>query len=359
MDRRDAGRRSEGARVLVVGTGHIATTRHLPAWRRFPRAEIVGVCDLDRGAAERAARSFGVAHASDDLSSAIEACAPDIVDLCTPPGTHPQLGGTALEAGCHVVVEKPLALTAREGNALARLARERDRKLCTIHNMLFYPPVLRALELVRDGGIGTFQGMRLLIANPVGRYQGHDGWFHRLPGGLIGETGPHVVYLSRAFVGEIVEVAAHRVRHTPFPWSRGDDFAIQLVGTRGISSVRVVHSSDHWAGDLEVWGSRGRLKIDLQAMTLRRVRRRSLEHHVVAASALREAIDGAAATLAVAGRVLTGAFTRAHERILEAFLDSVLDGTVEPVPVAEAAATVRDLERVVAALSETGGERPA
>ena len=148
-------------RVAVVGLGFVATRRHLPLWKKQGNVSLVGVCDTNEQAVQEATRRFKVPAGFIDVEQMIREAQPDIIDLCTPPRTHVDLAKLAMERGCHVILEKPMAVTYDECQSLVEYAAVSGRKLCVIHNMLFYPPVVRALELTRKS-IG-----------------------HRLPGGNI------------------------------------------------------------------------------------------------------------------------------------------------------------------------------
>jgi predicted dehydrogenase len=98
-----------------------------------------------------------------------------------------------------------------------------------------------------------------------------------LPGGVLGETGPHGVYLSLAFLKNIykVEVSAKKL-FSEYPWSRFEDFRVNLSAENGLGSVTFVYGSNQWAADIDVIGTEGILKIDLQTQSLIRYNRSHL-----------------------------------------------------------------------------------
>ena len=81
-------------------------------------------------------------------------------------------------------------------------------------------------------------------------------WAHKLPGGVIGETGPHIVYMTLAFIPHIrtVNVDALKVLHN-YPWSSFEDYRINLIGDDIISSATVIYTTEEWAAKVEVWGT--------------------------------------------------------------------------------------------------------
>lgn len=116
------------ARIAVVGAGWWASTAHLPALVRDSRADLVGVCDPDDTRAQGAAREFGT-QGFISLEAMIEDARPDGVVVATPHSTHFAVAAAALRAGCHVLVEKPLATAATDAWELVSIAKREDRTL--------------------------------------------------------------------------------------------------------------------------------------------------------------------------------------------------------------------------------------
>ena len=115
---------SERIRVVIVGCGNIARHAHVPAWLANPAVEIVGLCDPDIGAVRQITERYGLkCHLGHDLDSTLSAIQPDVLDICTPGFLHVAQAMQALNAGCHVLVEKPPAASLAEAKNLADLAR--------------------------------------------------------------------------------------------------------------------------------------------------------------------------------------------------------------------------------------------
>ena len=165
------------------------------------RAELIALCDVDMARAQSVASEFGVATAYNDVNDMLNSEHPDIVDVCTPPATHADIAVRALGAGAHVLIEKPMAPTLEECDRIVDAATAADSYVGVAHSELFYPCMLEAKERVRRGDIGEFKGMRIFRSTPVDYMTAHeDHWANKLPGGPIGETGPHVAYLTQEFI---------------------------------------------------------------------------------------------------------------------------------------------------------------
>jgi len=184
-------------KAAIIGAGLIATKKHIPAFlKQKGKVELVALCDLNREAAQETARRFGIPRVYTDLSAMLLEERPDLVDICTPPKTHAAVAVEAMSRGCHVLIEKPMAVNVAECDEILRASRENNVKVCVAHSDLFYPPFLRARELVAQGAIGDFTGMRIFLSTPTDYMTSRENhWAHRLPGGVIGEAGPHAVYM--------------------------------------------------------------------------------------------------------------------------------------------------------------------
>ena len=136
-------------RVGVIGTGFAASS-HVEALRRVPGVEIVALAGRTLERARGAAERFGVARASD----ARDLLADDSIDAvhnCTPNHLHGELNAAALEAGKHLLSEKPLGLNSEETGALARLAADAATVTGVCFNYRHYP-LVRATKALLEGG---------------------------------------------------------------------------------------------------------------------------------------------------------------------------------------------------------------
>lgn len=147
--------KSDGVvRVGVLGAGAWARGAHLPGYKRDPRCRLVAIADVERGRAADAAREFGIPVVAADAKELLARSDIDLVDVCTPSHTHFELAWGALEAGKHVLCEKPVAYDFRETRRAHEFARQRGLK--TKVGLTFrYSPAMRYMrELVATGFIG-------------------------------------------------------------------------------------------------------------------------------------------------------------------------------------------------------------
>jgi predicted dehydrogenase len=147
--------RDSVVRVGVLGAGAWARGAHLPGYKRDPRCRLVAIADIERERAVDAAREFDIPTVSADARELVTRDDIDLVDVCTPSHTHLELAWSALEAGKHVLCEKPVAYDFRDTRRAHEFARRRGLK--TKVGLTFrYSPAMRYMrELVRTGFIGT------------------------------------------------------------------------------------------------------------------------------------------------------------------------------------------------------------
>ena len=190
-------------RIAVTGMGWVARARHLPAIRRNPAFEVIGLIDRSEGRAETLARKHGIARGTQAASLAAvpwigEA---DAVSIATAPMAHHDLACEALAMGLHVVTEKPFAMSVAEGEAMCSTAAEHDRRLAIVHNFQFARSTRRLLRDIERGRLGRIRGVRAVqMGNPSRRL---PTWYEELPFGLFYDESPHLLYLLRRISGPL------------------------------------------------------------------------------------------------------------------------------------------------------------
>jgi predicted dehydrogenase len=138
------------ARIGVIGAGWWSWTAHLPSLARNPQADLVAICDPDPARVEAAVREFGAAEGYTSLDRMLAEAGLDAVVVATPHSTHAQVVRAALEADVHVLVEKPLTVTADDAAALVRLAERRRLHLAVGLTYQYAPAAREAARAVRE-----------------------------------------------------------------------------------------------------------------------------------------------------------------------------------------------------------------
>ncbi|HEY6520445.1 MAG TPA: Gfo/Idh/MocA family oxidoreductase, partial [Roseiarcus sp.] len=143
-----------------IGFGNVAVNGHLPGWRTRDDAEVVAATDAaaSRREAFLAACPDGRWYETVDDLLASEKL--DFVDICAPPGSHAALIECALDAGLHVLSEKPLVTQVQDAKRMAGAAARAGCVLHTVHNWLEAPICRKVSTLVDEGAIGAVRSVR-------------------------------------------------------------------------------------------------------------------------------------------------------------------------------------------------------
>ena len=158
-------------RVGIIGTGAISQVVHLPILTERTDVTVVGVCDIDRPKAEAIAERFGVGHVVTD-EALIADPEVDAIIICTPTCMHERLAVEALKAGKHVLVERPLALTAEATENVVDAARDAGLSLMVGLSHRFRADAGALAGFVAGGELGTLfavYGSSLTRRMPFGR----------------------------------------------------------------------------------------------------------------------------------------------------------------------------------------------
>lgn len=200
-------------RVGVIGCGSIARKRHLPEYRVNEKVEIVAVCDLLAERAAETADEYGAASYT-DYKELLQHPEIDAVSVCLPNYLHAPVTIAALEAGKHVLCEKPMATSIEEAEAMNLAAKKFGKTLMIAHNQRFVASHQRAKELIDIGEIGKIYSFRTAFGHPGPErwsIDGRNSWFFEKDKafiGAMGDLGVHKTDLMRYLLGEITEVGS-------------------------------------------------------------------------------------------------------------------------------------------------------
>ncbi len=190
-------------RVGIIGAGYVSA-HHLRALKSLPSVQVVGIADLDLPRAQAVARTFGLPAAYGSVAELL-AAGVDVVHVLTPPAFHAVLAIQALQAGVHVLVEKPMAETPEQCEQMIATTRKSGRTLGIVHSGRLDPIVLRGVEIVHSGAIGQ------VISVDFQRSSDYPPW----PGGgklppqyrkgsyPFQDLGIHGLAIAEAFLGKV------------------------------------------------------------------------------------------------------------------------------------------------------------
>ena len=265
-------------RIGIIGAGFARTTQ-IPGFKNCEGARGVVIASAHREHAEEVAREFDIENVADDWRGVIARDDVDLVSIVTPVVTHHEITMAALDAGKHVLCEKPMAMNAAEAREMTERAREKGVLALIDHELRFLPGRQRAAELIRRGDIGQPWHARCLFrsgqrADPNRPWN----WWSDVAqgGGALGAIGSHIVDAFRWLLDtELTEVLGQLSTHVPKRKDHSgvirevttDDEANLLLRFGGSSaptgnaSLSMVQAGAS-AHLVEIFGSEGAVKVD-------------------------------------------------------------------------------------------------
>jgi UDP-N-acetyl-2-amino-2-deoxyglucuronate dehydrogenase len=269
-------------RYGVIGAGVVAPL-HLEAIAALDDVELVGISALDREAAEALAQGAGCAAFPDHRD--LLALQPDVVVICTPHPSHPALTAEALEAGAHVLVEKPLAPQVREADAMIESAERAGRLLGVCFQQRFRPVIAAARELIVSGRLGAL--VRASIVDPLYRpnsYYATADWrgtWTGEGGGVLMNQAPHTLDLLCHLAGPPSTVWGVSRRRSQ-PMEAEDTATALLEYPGGATGTLAVSTTEPGVQRIELVGDRGRIEIVGETIAFQRFEPPLSEHLVTA-----------------------------------------------------------------------------
>ncbi|HET6340369.1 MAG TPA: Gfo/Idh/MocA family oxidoreductase [Polyangiales bacterium] len=256
-------------RVAVVGLGFGSV--HVAAFRQDPRCEVVALCSRQLERAESAARVLGISRALTDWRALIASHDIDVVSLAVPARAQPEIGSAALQAGKHVLFEKPLADTLAGAEQLAAAARGQANVVTAIDFEFPEIPAFRdAKQSLTAGAIGTLRHVavtwRIETYNNRMKLEPSDTWKSETAagGGALNLFGSHVLYYLEWLFGPVKSVSAALER--PAADTRALDTLVTLsLVTRAGLPIVVSIATDAYQGSghrVDIYGEGGTLVIE-------------------------------------------------------------------------------------------------
>jgi len=187
-------------RVGIVGAGW-AAEGHAFAYGRCVETKIVAICNRTQSTVEKVAKRFQIPNIFSDYQQMLQEDL-DIVAITTPAHTHCQIAVDALNAGAHVICEKPMTLNAEEALKMYQVAEQRNLKTAIAFNWRYTPEFIHLRKLINDGYIGEVQEIHAHWLRGLSK-EVAVGWFTRLEqgGGFLANGGSHEIDRVRCLLG--------------------------------------------------------------------------------------------------------------------------------------------------------------
>jgi predicted dehydrogenase len=246
-------------KAALIGAGQIAK-QHLSCLKTLPGVELAAICDLSPATAEAAAERYGIRAWFTNHLAMLEKARPDVVHVTTPPTSHFGPALDSLNAGAHVIVEKPATPSFEELETLVRRAQQSGRHFIEDYNYVFNHAPQEILRRIESGDFGAVTHVEVLICLDIlgpGSFADPNSAHPALAlaGGAIADFLPHLASLAYLFVGP------HRTAQTI--WSKRkssvlpfDEFRAVLDAERGTAALGFSSNSQPDAFWLRVYGER-------------------------------------------------------------------------------------------------------
>ena len=341
-----------GLRIGLVGTGQIAIESHLPVLKSLRNIEVVAVCDQRVSLAKDVASRFGVKDVFNDVKDMLDQGKLDVVDICTPPHTHASLSILAMEAGCHVLVEKPMAISVREADTMLEASRKNGVVLSVIHQNLYNPVVVQAKRMVNSGVLGELLNVEVqtLERKDSELCQNENHWCHKLPGGIFFEILPHPVYLLKLFLTDLRPVHVLGKKLGNASWMPIDELSVLVDSSDAVGTIVASCNSMIHGDTLAILGTKMALKADLWGRTMILQKPRGLSAFSVGTGNLNlslQLLKVLGSTASIMMRTLKGRVTvSAHYAIISEFVNSIINNSPPPTTGEQGRETVRILEDI-------------
>ena len=254
---------SDVLRFGLIGCGRVAP-RHAESLLSLPGAQLVAVADVRESRAERFAAQYQAA-AYTDYHALLARQDVDVVNICTPSGLHAQMAVEAMQAGKHVIVEKPIALTLHDADLMIGAARVYGLKLCVVLQNRYNRPMQDLKQVIESGMLG-----RLLLGNATVRWYRpqeyyEDGWHGTwaMDGGALMNQSIHHIDALQWLLGRPESVFAYSA--TLAHRMEAEDIGVASIrfhgGTLGVVEGSTVTYPENLEGSVAVFGERGSLKV--------------------------------------------------------------------------------------------------
>lgn len=195
-------------RWAIVGCGGISQT-HMGAIKKIPQIEVVGCCDIKPDRLKVMKDQWGIEAGYEKWDDLLREIKPDVIDVCTPNGVHCPAVVAAVEAGCHAITEKPMAMNPAECQQMIDAAKANDRKLAVGFQYRYHPVCEMFMRAKAAGDIGDI----MFVKCQALRRRGIPNWgvFGQKElqgGGPMIDIGVHIIESAHYCIGEPRPIAA-------------------------------------------------------------------------------------------------------------------------------------------------------
>jgi UDP-N-acetyl-2-amino-2-deoxyglucuronate dehydrogenase len=328
----------ERIKFAIVGCGKIARRHAIEAAKA---GDIVAVCDTVREKADDLAARYNTMayYRLDDLL--LHAGNIDVISICTPNGLHAEQSIRCLNAGIHVLCEKPMSITVTDAREMIAAAAKNNRKLYVVKQNRFNPPVSLAKKMIDEkmlGNIISFQ-LNCFWNRPVEYYTNSWHGTSAMDGGILYTQFSHFIDMLYWFLGDLVSVSGYRTNRMHRDCIEFEDTGVALLEMAGNTIGTLNYSINSYAKNMEgsfaLFGEKGTLKIGGQYLN-------ELEYFSVENEAIPILPNGNPANQY---GYYQGSMSN-HDKVYEALVNALADPSYTLATAYETMKTVEIIERI-------------
>jgi UDP-N-acetyl-2-amino-2-deoxyglucuronate dehydrogenase len=254
----------KNVRFAIIGCGRIAQ-RH--AEHIAGKGELVAVCDIVKERADALANSYG-AKAFYEIAQMLAEKDIEVVAVCTPNGLHAEHTIKALQAGYHVLCEKPMAISSADCREMIKASGESGKQLFIVKQNRFNPPVAAVKQAIEGGKLGRLFSLQLnCFWNRDEHYYMESDWkgSKKLDGGILYTQFSHFIDLLHWMAGDVKTVNAMMANFAHQGTIQMEDSGVVLLefesGAIGAVNYTVNSHGKNMEGSLTIFGEKGTVKI--------------------------------------------------------------------------------------------------
>jgi len=214
-------------KICIIGCGYISSV-HIEAYLSYSEKVALSLCDVDLEKAKSAGAPYGVKSYFQSYEEVLKQEDIEIVDICLPNSLHAEVAVAALNAGKHVLLEKPIATTLSAADAIIAAAQSSDKKIMVAESDRFVQASAAMDVLIKEGAVGDVFWVQ---GNAFGTFK-PSGW--RLSKSLVGggvliEWGIHYVHAVNWLCGGEPQAVYARLHRNTYPEAEGEDSAFVMI----------------------------------------------------------------------------------------------------------------------------------
>jgi predicted dehydrogenase len=333
-------------KVVLIGAGEVSTP-YFAYLSKNKKVNLSAVCDLNKDRAVALAKRFSVPNVYSDSAEMLSKEQPAIVFILTSPKSHMPLAVQTMQAGAHVFMEKPMALSVKECDEIISVSKATGKTVGVNHNRLFLRTVKRAKAMVDSGEIGTLNGVEIRFIQRARELDNENHWAHKLKGGAFAENCPHAIYLSRAFLGDVEVAAAAFSKQGNRPGMQFDELRVILNSPKAPGIIIHSFNAPRDYEMIDIYGSKANIHLVMDSLFIKygTAARSSFSY---ACDYFSQSAQIITSTLAAMGRYpVMAERSFGRQESIQRFLDAIQNKTTPPVTASDGKAQAQILEEII------------